>query len=351
MGQESVQLVENLMREVRKLVVGMEEERRILKTNLRLRCHQLSESSHNSPATHEAPMDTAASTGASLSSIASGAANVSSSAATSTSVTTGSASKPPSYKTAVKITSPTTGTIARGNQRSNRRAISELLRTFPRLSMSTLPRGALIVLEGLDRVGKSTLARGLVDHLQRISRPVTQCRFPDRTTQIGKLLDEILKDTSKKIDEHALHLLFSANRWELNKKIRKSIAQGLTVVIDRYSYSGIAYSSAKRDLQIEWCRETERGLPRPDLVIYLELSREAQYQREGFGEERFETKELQELIRYQYYKIMDMSQETWLKVIVDNKNEEQVLSEIILPVERCLDACAHKEIGDLDFIA
>lgn len=216
-------------------------------------------------------------------------------------------------------------------------------------SSARLTRGALIVLEGLDRVGKSTLAKKLVEHLERSRKPVAHQRFPDRTTSVGKLINSFLLDGDKQLDEHTMHLLFSANRWELNKAIRKTINEGTTVIIDRYSYSGVAYSSAKRDLNLDWCKSTEIGLPRPDLVIYLELDRESQYKREGFGEERFETKELQELVRRQYEKVIAMSPDSWLRVEVTNKSPDQVLGEIIMPVRHCIEACSSKELGNLDF--
>lgn len=218
------------------------------------------------------------------------------------------------------------------------------------MSSTRLTRGALIVFEGLDRVGKSTLAKKLVEHLERIERPVSYYRFPDRTTPIGQLIDGFLKSSSKRVDDHAMHLLFSANRWELDKEIRHHLLRGITVVVDRYSYSGIAYSSAKHGLSIDWCREMEKGLAKPDLVLFLELPKEAQYRRPGFGEERFETEEMQELVRHQYEQLMEMSQDTWLRVDVENKSPEQVLGEIIVPVKRCLDASASKELGDLDFL-
>lgn len=208
-------------------------------------------------------------------------------------------------------------------------------------------RGALIVLEGLDRVGKSTLAKKLVQHLENTNRPVTYCRFPERSTPVGGLIDECLKSSSKRVEDHVMHLLFSANRWEMNKAIRTNIERGTTVIIDRYSYSGMAYSSVKLDLN--WCREVEKGLPKPDLVIYLELSKEVQYTRAGFGDERFETREMQEKTRIQYEKVMDMSKETWLRIDVDNKSPDQVLGEIIMPVKRCLESCSSKDLGSLDF--
>lgn len=211
-------------------------------------------------------------------------------------------------------------------------------------------RGALIVLEGLDRVGKSTLAKKLVEHFERTQRQVAHLRFPERTTPIGLVISEFLKNPSKHVDHHAMHLLFSANRWEFNTKIRKTLLEGITIVVDRYSYSGIAYSSAKKGLTMDWCCESEKGLPQPDLVIYLELPKEEQYSRPGFGDERFETKELQELIRHQYEQLMEKSHDIWLRVDVEDKSPDQILAEIITPVKRCIEACAKKKIGDLTFL-
>jgi dTMP kinase len=37
--------------------------------------------------------------------------------------------------------------------------------------------------------------------------------FPDRTTPIGKMIDNYLKGEAEQ-EDHVIHLLFSANRWE-----------------------------------------------------------------------------------------------------------------------------------------
>uniref|UniRef100_A0A4W6EY39 Deoxythymidylate kinase (thymidylate kinase) n=1 Tax=Lates calcarifer TaxID=8187 RepID=A0A4W6EY39_LATCA len=63
-------------------------------------------------------------------------------------------------------------------------------------------RGALIVLEGVDKA------------LQQSGRPAEMMRFPDRTTTIGKLISAYLEKKSD-LEDHTVHLLFSANRWEL----------------------------------------------------------------------------------------------------------------------------------------
>jgi len=75
------------------------------------------------------------------------------------------------------------------------------------------PRGALIVLEGTDRSGKSTQVARLVASLNARGVRAEAWRFPDRTTTVGRLIDAYLQ-SSVELDDGAVHLLFSANRWE-----------------------------------------------------------------------------------------------------------------------------------------
>src|SRR5205809_4314606 len=107
-----------------------------------------------------------------------------------------------------------------------------------------MKRGAFIVLEGLDHSGKTTQCKCLVERLTKEGYKVESMRFPDRTTPIGKLIDTHLKSDVELSDE-AIHLLFSANRWELHKIIMDKLSEGITIICDRYAYSGWAYGAAK----------------------------------------------------------------------------------------------------------
>ena len=70
-------------------------------------------------------------------------------------------------------------------------------------------------------------------------------RFPDRTTAVGTLIDGYLK-TATNLDDGVAHLLFSANRWEARTALLSKLASGTTLVVDRYAYSGVAFTAAKR---------------------------------------------------------------------------------------------------------
>lgn len=69
-----------------------------------------------------------------------------------------------------------------------------------------------------------------------------------------------------------MHLLFSANRWEAVKSLKARLNEGETLVCDRYAFSGVAFSAAKGTLDLEWCKNPDRGLPAPDAVIYLDVN-------------------------------------------------------------------------------
>jgi dTMP kinase len=128
-------------------------------------------------------------------------------------------------------------------------------------------RGTFIVFEGIDHCGKSTQLRKLSKHLTTKGIPNVVVCFPERSTPIGKQIDAYLQGT-KELNDQTLHRMFCQNRWEFKDEILQHIAVGKSVIIDRYAYSGVAYTSAK-GLDFEWCKEGDRGLPAPDKVIFL----------------------------------------------------------------------------------
>lgn len=112
-------------------------------------------------------------------------------------------------------------------------------------------------------------------------------RFPDRTTPIGTIINEYLQNVNE-LDDRAIHLLFSSNRWEAAKTIESTLKAGTSIVCDRYAYSGVAFSAAKVDanndaiLDLEWCKHPDRGLPAPDCVLFLDLTAEQAEARGGY---------------------------------------------------------------------
>ncbi|KAL2255985.1 hypothetical protein VTK26DRAFT_2385 [Humicola hyalothermophila] len=177
-------------------------------------------------------------------------------------------------------------------------SLSEPTTPHPETPSETVARGALVVLEGLDRSGKTTQVKLLEQRFVELGRKVKVMRFPDRTTPIGQMIDSYLK-SQVDMDDHVIHLLFSANRWESAKTITTLLHTGTTVLCDRYYHSGIVYSAAKQNpsLSLAWARSPEVGLPRPDLVLFLDLDEAQARLRGGWGGEAYERAGMQRRVR------------------------------------------------------
>ncbi|KAJ1678401.1 hypothetical protein EV182_004117, partial [Spiromyces aspiralis] len=68
-------------------------------------------------------------------------------------------------------------------------------------------RGTFILFEGCDRCGKTTQSTKLVEALKARGIKAELVKFP------GKMINSYLAE-GQNVDLRAIHLLFSANRWE-----------------------------------------------------------------------------------------------------------------------------------------
>jgi dTMP kinase len=184
-----------------------------------------------------------------------------------------------------------------------------------------MTRGALILIEGLDRAGKSSQCELLLKRLKSDNVEVQLLKFPDRTTNIGKMINEYLTSTSSSLSDQAIHLLFSANRWEVSGKLLQLLDSGTTVILDRYFYSGIAFSAAKDvpGMTLDWCKNPEIGLPLPDVTIFLDVSEEVAQKRGGYGMERYEKVEFQKKVRSKFF---ELKSDKWCVLSADASLED-----------------------------
>jgi thymidylate kinase len=59
---------------------------------------------------------------------------------------------------------------------------------------------------------------------------------------------------------------FSASDLSCSENIRKELESGVTLIVDRYAFSGVAYTGAK-GYDLERCKDPDRGLVAPDVVV------------------------------------------------------------------------------------
>lgn len=212
-------------------------------------------------------------------------------------------------------------------------------------------RGAFICLEGIDRSGKTTQSL-LLDEYLRKNRDIDSglFRFPNRTTETGKLINAYLEGKTH-LDGKAMHLLFSANRWECWPTIFMALSHGSTLIVDRYSFSGIAYTMASRRasfITLDWCCAPEEGLPAPDVVIYLKISPEKALARGTTGE-KYETSEyLERAAKIYEERLMGLGTPDW-RVVDADRPVEFVQADIRAIAEEIIKKVREKPLNFLKF--
>ncbi len=142
----------------------------------------------------------------------------------------------------------------------------------------------LVVLEGLDGAGKSTQVKRLKAYLEKICPKLEYIHFPRYGAPVyGDLVSRFLRGdfgSNESVHPQLVALLFAEDRHGAAPLMKKTLAEGGSVLLDRYVYSNIAYQCAKlqnpaeKENLREWIINTEYGdfgLPRPDLNIFLDV--------------------------------------------------------------------------------
>jgi dTMP kinase len=194
-------------------------------------------------------------------------------------------------------------------------------------------RGLFVTFEGIDRSGKTTQARLLVDALGSSALGV---REPGGT-QAAEQIRTLLKDSEIPLGIETEALLFAAARAEIVEKvIRPALSAGKVVVSDRYLDSSLAYQGGARGLGVEEVERINRfatgGLV-PDLTFLLEISPAAAAVRSGESD-RFEDEGagLQEAVVDTYARLMSEDPGRWRRIDATRAPEE-IHAEVLAEVE------------------
>jgi len=131
-----------------------------------------------------------------------------------------------------------------------------------------------IVVEGPDGAGKSTLAKWLAARLQKAGQPVVAVRQPGGTP-LAEAARKLALEWQHDIATSAELFLFLAARADIVERvIRPALAEGKTVLADRFDLSTIAYQVAGRGLpraEVEAALRLATGGLDPDLMLILDV--------------------------------------------------------------------------------
>ena len=138
--------------------------------------------------------------------------------------------------------------------------------------LSTKP---YIVFEGLDKAGKTSMARRLDEHLAAQGIESIAVREPGGTP-IGAQLRSLLLHSRREISPHTQNLMFAADHWEHMETVVRPNVKDKWIVSDRGIGSALAYGLARGAQHVGTLYD---GTHIPDLNIYLSISPEVMQER------------------------------------------------------------------------
>jgi dTMP kinase len=128
--------------------------------------------------------------------------------------------------------------------------------------------GALIVVEGGDRSGRSTQVRLLVEWLEKRGQAVVQTDW-STSPHISKAIHKAKAEGALRPITYSL--FYAADFADrVANVIMPALERGEVVIADRYAYTAFARDSA-RGADRAWLRALYAFAPRPDVVFYLRV--------------------------------------------------------------------------------
>ena len=147
--------------------------------------------------------------------------------------------------------------------------------------------GKLIVFEGTDGSGKATQSRMLCAWLTEQGIPYRNINFPrygkPSAAMVQEYLDGNLGKNPGDVNAYAASMFYAMDRFASYKQDWGEFYEaGGLIVADRYTTSNAVHQASKlpdeeRNVYLDWLFDTEYrllGLPKPDLVIYLDMPTE-----------------------------------------------------------------------------
>jgi dTMP kinase len=142
----------------------------------------------------------------------------------------------------------------------------------------------LFVIEGLDGAGKSTQIKLLKDFFLKQGYNCEYLHFPRTDSPyFGELIARFLRGefgSINDVDPYLVAMLYAGDRKDASEMISGWLKKGNIVILDRYTYSNIAYQCAKlHDSKeqaelMKWILKLEFdhfAIPKPDLNIFLDV--------------------------------------------------------------------------------
>ena len=169
--------------------------------------------------------------------------------------------------------------------------------------------GKLIVLEGTDGAGKTTMLKNIVQYLKESGKSdIVVTRQPTERVRRSKLFRTMMYTQDPGVSYRAVQLMTMSDRIEHQTEvILPALRSGKTVICDRYIYTSAANMLARGYSNEKWFFDTARELVRPDAVILAHAAPELAIKRILSRENEKDRYLDRELLKAVYKEFMAMS--------------------------------------------
>lgn len=136
---------------------------------------------------------------------------------------------------------------------------------------TTHGRGRLIVLYGINNIGKTTQAKLLVQYLQKCGIPAEYLKYPIyHMSPTGPEINALLRGGKKfHITEEAFQALYAKNRRDYQPHLIEKLKKGIFIVAEDYIGTGIAWGITK-GVDRKILEKQNRQLISEDIAILLD---------------------------------------------------------------------------------
>jgi dTMP kinase len=133
-------------------------------------------------------------------------------------------------------------------------------------------KNLFITIEGTEGVGKSTAVATIANYLRENSVDLVTTREPGGTKIGERIRDVLLHDQSESLcDMTELLLMFAARVQHIEHIIKPALAQGHTVLCDRFTDASFAYQGYGRGVNINYIKQLQAMVQQDLRVDYTFL--------------------------------------------------------------------------------
>ena len=135
-------------------------------------------------------------------------------------------------------------------------------------------KGKFIVFYGINNLGKTTQAKKLVVYLNEKGIKAEYLKYPVYDLEpSGPFINKVLRGSEKQeITEEELQLWYVLNRFQYEPILRKKLNEGITVVAEDYSGTGVAWGVAK-GADEDWLVNLNKPLIKEDVALLFDGER------------------------------------------------------------------------------